>query len=48
MVTVPPAFPLKNVSVPPLFAFWKGVEPNSLTVGGGAKKSWGKVRLPGA
>ena len=42
MVTVPPAFPLKNVSVPPLFAFWKGVEPNSLTVGGGAKKSWGE------
>ena len=30
------------LAVSPLFAFWKGVEPNSLTVGGGAWKSWGK------
>ena len=30
------------VAVSPLFAFWKWVESNSLTVGGGARKSWGK------
>ena len=35
-----PGFALKKIIA--FFASWKGVKPNSLTVGGGARKSWGQ------